>query len=229
MKLFTCQHCGQLLYFENTSCERCGQALGFLPESGRPRAHWSSTATLGAPLAAPGAALPALRQRRPRRLQLAGAGQADDADYCVACRHNRTVPDLSVAGESRALAQAARSPSTGCSTRCSSLGLPHPTKSEDEAAWARLRFPGRSAGRRSGAQGDDRPRQRPDHDRAGRGRRRRARAATDRAGRALPDPAGPPAPRGRPLLLGPAGRRHAARSTASARCSATSGKTMARR
>ena len=32
MKLFTCQHCGQLLYFENTACERCGRALGFLPE-----------------------------------------------------------------------------------------------------------------------------------------------------------------------------------------------------
>ena len=32
MKLFTCQHCGQLLYFENTGCERCGRALGFLPE-----------------------------------------------------------------------------------------------------------------------------------------------------------------------------------------------------
>lgn len=29
MKLFKCQHCGQLLYFENTLCERCGHALGF--------------------------------------------------------------------------------------------------------------------------------------------------------------------------------------------------------
>ena len=35
MKLFTCQHCGQLLYFENTRCERCGHALGYLPESAR--------------------------------------------------------------------------------------------------------------------------------------------------------------------------------------------------
>lgn len=33
MKLFTCQNCGQLLYFENTHCERCGHALGyFWPE-----------------------------------------------------------------------------------------------------------------------------------------------------------------------------------------------------
>jgi hypothetical protein len=25
MKLFECRHCGQLLYFENTRCERCGR------------------------------------------------------------------------------------------------------------------------------------------------------------------------------------------------------------
>lgn len=30
MKLFKCQHCDQLLYFENTRCERCGHALGYL-------------------------------------------------------------------------------------------------------------------------------------------------------------------------------------------------------
>ncbi len=30
MKLFTCQQCGQLLYFENTHCESCGSSLGFL-------------------------------------------------------------------------------------------------------------------------------------------------------------------------------------------------------
>jgi hypothetical protein len=33
MKLFECQNCGQLLYFENTQCERCGMALGFLPNA----------------------------------------------------------------------------------------------------------------------------------------------------------------------------------------------------
>ena len=30
MKSFECQHCGQLLHFENTRCERCGHALGYL-------------------------------------------------------------------------------------------------------------------------------------------------------------------------------------------------------
>lgn len=32
MKLFKCQNCDQLLYFENTRCERCGHALGYLWE-----------------------------------------------------------------------------------------------------------------------------------------------------------------------------------------------------
>jgi hypothetical protein len=32
MKLFRCQCCAQLVYFENTICEKCGHRLGFLPE-----------------------------------------------------------------------------------------------------------------------------------------------------------------------------------------------------
>ena len=31
MKLFRCQFCGQLLYFENTKCEKCGRRLGYIP------------------------------------------------------------------------------------------------------------------------------------------------------------------------------------------------------
>ena len=29
MKLFRCDHCGNVLYFENTVCENCGHALGY--------------------------------------------------------------------------------------------------------------------------------------------------------------------------------------------------------
>ncbi|SNR44632.1 zinc-binding metallopeptidase family protein [Hymenobacter mucosus] len=32
MKLFTCTHCGQLLYFENSQCEKCHYPLGFEPK-----------------------------------------------------------------------------------------------------------------------------------------------------------------------------------------------------
>lgn len=33
MKLFKCNHCGQLLYFENSHCEKCGYKLGFVAEN----------------------------------------------------------------------------------------------------------------------------------------------------------------------------------------------------
>ncbi len=95
MKLFECQNCHQPLYFENTLCERCGHRLGYLPDAGTlsaldPTDHdgaWSALAT-------------------PERLYKFCANAdldacnwmlpADSADtHCAACRHNRTVPDLS--------------------------------------------------------------------------------------------------------------------------------------
>lgn len=33
MKLFKCNHCGQVLYFENSKCEKCGCQLGFSGQS----------------------------------------------------------------------------------------------------------------------------------------------------------------------------------------------------
>jgi hypothetical protein len=32
VKLFVCQSCGNVLYFENRTCGRCGHRLAFLPE-----------------------------------------------------------------------------------------------------------------------------------------------------------------------------------------------------
>ena len=32
MKVFHCDHCGQLLFFENVNCVRCGRALAYVPE-----------------------------------------------------------------------------------------------------------------------------------------------------------------------------------------------------
>jgi hypothetical protein len=93
MKLFECQNCGQPLYFENTRCESCGLSLGYLPAL---------------------ECLSALRPDHTMRVALAdprgkyshcanaahGACNwlitADSSEqYCVACRHNRTIPDLS--------------------------------------------------------------------------------------------------------------------------------------
>jgi hypothetical protein len=93
MKLFECQNCGQLLYFENTRCERCGHVLGYLPDR-----------------AALSALVPQDSQRwralmAPEQLQRFCANAAHDAcnwlvpaaaaqAFCPACRLNRTIPDL---------------------------------------------------------------------------------------------------------------------------------------
>jgi hypothetical protein len=94
MKLFKCQSCGQDVYFENRFCGACGHALGFLPRAGVMMAvapegeHWR--------------ALGAKRQKlrycanvEPDACNwLIPADQAEE--FCLACRHNRTIPDLSI-------------------------------------------------------------------------------------------------------------------------------------
>lgn len=94
MKLFECQACGQPLYFENTRCERCRRRLGYLPRH----------ETLSA-LEERGGAWKALALPEEHFRFCANAEHdacnwlipaEEQGDYCVACRHNRTIPDLSV-------------------------------------------------------------------------------------------------------------------------------------
>ena len=93
MKLFECQNCGQLLYFENTVCIRCSHRLGYVPESN----------TLSA-LEPDDDAWRVLGDADRRYRFCANAAHdvcnwllPTDAPgaFCLACRHNRTVPDLS--------------------------------------------------------------------------------------------------------------------------------------
>ena len=94
MKLFECQNCGQPLYFENTRCESCGARLGYLPRQ--------ETVTALRPVGDPFWQALGKRDGRYRFCANAGhdvcnwliAGHAPDR-FCVACRHNRTIPDLS--------------------------------------------------------------------------------------------------------------------------------------
>jgi hypothetical protein len=94
MKLFKCQHCEQLLYFENIVCEKCGFRLGFIPE----------IMTLSA-LEPEGDVWRALAIDKKTYRFCANTQfdvcnwmvEADAPDaYCAACRHNRTIPDTSI-------------------------------------------------------------------------------------------------------------------------------------
>lgn len=94
MKLFKCQVCDQLLYFENTKCEKCDHVLGYLPDQNMLSAlepdgdQWRA-------LAAP---------RQARFMFCANAAHdacnwlvptSAQTPFCRACEHNRTIPDLS--------------------------------------------------------------------------------------------------------------------------------------
>lgn len=93
MRLFSCQNCGQVLHFENSRCVNCQAELGYLPET--------NVMTALEPL--DGAYRAAAAPDRPVRYCDNVAQQAcnwlvpaDGPDrLCLACRHNRTIPDLS--------------------------------------------------------------------------------------------------------------------------------------
>ena len=97
MKLFGCQGCGQLLYFENVRCENCGRALGYLTDINEISAidvHQDGSWKV---LAAPHKAYKFCNNYDAGMCNWMVAAD-DEGGFCLACRHNRTVPDLSVAG-----------------------------------------------------------------------------------------------------------------------------------
>ena len=97
MKLFSCQACGQVLYFENVRCEHCGHSLGYLPDRAAISALEPLEGGSWKALAAP--------ERPYKFCQNYPLGvcnwmlPADDpAGLCAACRHNHLIPDLDEAG-----------------------------------------------------------------------------------------------------------------------------------
>jgi hypothetical protein len=97
LKLFKCQNCGQILYFENSVCTKCSHSLGYDSAVSRllalepvPEADniWQA---VGAP------------DRTYRFCSNASFGVcnwlidvASPDAFCLCCRHNATVPDTSV-------------------------------------------------------------------------------------------------------------------------------------
>jgi hypothetical protein len=96
MKLFECQACGQPLYFENDRCESCGRPVGFLSDSQALSALDAREAgrTFRA-LAAPDPAVRLCANAGYRACNWLVPADGPEA-FCTACRHNRTIPDLSL-------------------------------------------------------------------------------------------------------------------------------------
>jgi len=94
MKLFECQNCGKPLYFENASCESCESRLGFLPEQGIVSAL-ESVADRWRALAVPSRQYRFCANAQYNVCNWLIAWDSKDI-YCVACRHNRTIPDITI-------------------------------------------------------------------------------------------------------------------------------------
>ena len=94
MKLFKCQACGNVLYFENRTCGHCSHRLAYLPEEFTISAVEPIDRDVCKPLACP------VQQRvfcenaaQDGCNWLVPPGTKDR--FCVACRHNGVIPDLS--------------------------------------------------------------------------------------------------------------------------------------
>jgi hypothetical protein len=97
MRLFICQVCGQVLYFENVRCEQCGHDLGYLPDKTAISAlelledgNWKALAAPEKPYK--------LCQNYAHGVCNWMVPAEDTLGFCAACRHNRLIPDLSVGG-----------------------------------------------------------------------------------------------------------------------------------
>ena len=94
MKLFQCQSCGQVVFFENAHCERCGHTLGYFPKQNVILALEGND----------GVFRPLNNNIQTYRFCANAAfGSCNwlidtegEGEFCAACRHNRTIPDLSV-------------------------------------------------------------------------------------------------------------------------------------
>jgi hypothetical protein len=98
MKVFHCDHCGHLLFFENTHCVQCGHKLAYLPDL----ADLGSLEPAGDTLWR--SPLPVARGRSYRLCRNYSdwdvcnwAIESDDANpLCVSCRLTRLIPDVSL-------------------------------------------------------------------------------------------------------------------------------------
>ena len=101
MKLFTCTHCGQVLYFENSRCEKCHYALGFestrlqlLPLEAQP--DGTSFRLYGEP--ANTATTYTYCQNHEHHACNWLVPSDCTTPFCLACDLNRTIPDLGQPG-----------------------------------------------------------------------------------------------------------------------------------
>ena len=99
MKVFHCDHCGHLLFFENTLCVRCGQLVAYLPDLaavGSLQRDEGPNDTWRSPLHAAAGRAYRLCSNYAQQQVCNWAVDAEDPNpLCLSCRLTRVIPDLS--------------------------------------------------------------------------------------------------------------------------------------
>ena len=95
MKLFRCQVCDNIVYFENRTCGRCGHRLAYVPELEIMAALEPAGGDAWTPLEGDGGPRFFCANAELRRLQLDDRRGRATSGSALACRHNDTIPDIS--------------------------------------------------------------------------------------------------------------------------------------
>lgn len=100
MKIYRCQACDQVVYFENTRCTSCGAALGFLPDHLLMSSLGAAADDRWRPLAgeAQGQHYRMCQNYASEQVCNWMIPEPSTATLCAACRFNQTIPDLQTAG-----------------------------------------------------------------------------------------------------------------------------------
>jgi hypothetical protein len=104
MRIFHCDHCDHLLFFENHACVSCGRRLAFLPDIAEIGSlDPADEGTWVSPLAGASAAGYRLCANYTQQNVCNWAIPADDPNpLCASCRLTRVIPDLSAPGRAEA-------------------------------------------------------------------------------------------------------------------------------
>jgi hypothetical protein len=102
MKIFHCDHCDQLIFFENVQCLKCGRKLAFLPDAAQMgsldpagQERWKSPAVKGVTYRL-------CANYTKENVCNWAIAQTDNNPFCLSCRLNRTIPNLSQPGHREA-------------------------------------------------------------------------------------------------------------------------------
>jgi hypothetical protein len=102
MKTFHCDHCGHLLFFENTACVQCGHQVAYLPDIAMVKSLefvgdgiWNSSVPEARPYRL-------CRNYTDEQICNWAIAATDTHPLCISCRMTRGLPDLSVDGHRQA-------------------------------------------------------------------------------------------------------------------------------